>query len=142
MTFFVDTNVIVYAAVPGPARLGCSAVLAAISRGDVDGRTSVAVLEEVWHLELSGKAGDVTGLTEATYELFSPLLAVTDEVVAKALAVPGYGLGANDRIHVATCAQAEIATILTADQGFGRVAALTRVDPFDGDVVERLIGAI
>ena len=141
MTFFVDTNVIIYAAVPGSAGGACSAVLAAISRGNAEGRTSAAVLEEVWHLELSGKAGEIAGLTEATYELFSPLLSITDDIVAKALASPSYGLGANDRIHVATCTDAGIATMLTADRGFERVTTLTRVDPLDDRELERLIGS-
>lgn len=140
MTFFVDANILVYAAVDGPARATCAAVLAAIARGAADGRTSAAVLEEVWHLELSGRVGAITGLTAASYDIFAPLVSVTDGAFRRALTSPGHGLGANDRLHAATCAEAGIGVILTADRGFDRLAGLRRVDPGDADAVSNLIG--
>lgn len=49
MTFFVDANVVVYAAVPSSNyHRPCRDILRAIATGDADGRTSAAVLEEVW----------------------------------------------------------------------------------------------
>lgn len=140
MTFFVDANVIVYAALDGPARATSAAVLTAIARGAADGRTSTAVLEEVWRLELSGRVGAITGLTEASYDIFAPLVAVTEAAFRRALTSPGHGLGANDRLHAATCAEVGIGAILTADRGFDRVTELRRVDPADARAVTDLIG--
>jgi predicted nucleic acid-binding protein len=57
LTFFVDANVIVYAATEGQYRSSCLRILEAVANGDADGRTSPAVLEEVWHVERSGRAG-------------------------------------------------------------------------------------
>ena len=47
MSFFVDANVLVYSAVASEYREPCLEVLEAIARGDADGRTSSAALEEV-----------------------------------------------------------------------------------------------
>jgi predicted nucleic acid-binding protein len=138
MLFLVDANVVVYTTGTGRYGDACRD-LRAISDGDADGITSTAVLEEVWHVELSGKAGDVSGITQDAYTMFRPLLAVTDEIVARALALDVEGLGANDRIHAATCLENGIDTIVTADADFDRVRGLRRVDPLDGRAVARLL---
>ncbi|MGI9020557.1 MAG: type II toxin-antitoxin system VapC family toxin [Solirubrobacterales bacterium] len=139
MSFFVDTNVVIYSAVESAHREPCRQILTAIARGEAEGRTSVAVLEEVWHVELSGKAGDIGGLAAHALELFTPLLGVTDEIFRAALSLDGAPIGANDRIHVATCAENDIATIVTADAGFDSVGALSRVDPLDEPALKDLL---
>ncbi len=139
MGFLVDANVVVYAAVPSEYRAPCLELLEAIARGDAEGRLSTAVLEEVWHVELSGRAGDLGGLARSAYDVFTPLLAVTDEVVALALELDTPGLGANDRIHAATCLVNDLGVIVTADAAFGSVRGLRRVDPLDARAVRRLL---
>lgn len=138
MAFFVDTNVLVYAATAGPYRDASLEVLQAVADG-AEGRTSTAVLEEAWHIELSGKAGNLTGLAASAYTAFAPLLPVTDEVVARALGLSVDNIGANDRIHVATCALNGIDTIVTADRTFDVVRGLKRVDPLDERALRRLL---
>lgn len=137
MTFFVDANVVVYAATDGPYHDACATLLAAVAEGAA-ARTSTAVLEEVWHVELSGRVGDVTGLARRAHTLFTPLLPVTDEVFATALTLRHAGLGSNDRIHVATCALNGIDAIVSADRDFDEVRGLRRVDPLDERAVLRL----
>src|SRR5215212_2397655 len=39
-----------------------------------DGRTSPPVLEEVWHIERSGRLGRLDGLAARAHKIFSPLL--------------------------------------------------------------------
>jgi predicted nucleic acid-binding protein len=136
--FFVDANVVVYTATRGPLQAACAELMDAIGDG-ADGRTSTAVLEEVWHFELSGRGGELTGLTRAVYAVFTPLLPVTDEVVARALDLDVHGIGANDRIHAATCLENGIDTIVTADADFDRVRGLQRVDPLDLGSMRRLL---
>jgi uncharacterized protein len=131
VTFFVDANVIVYARLEGPLREACLRLLGVIARGDTDGRTSPAVLEEVWHLELSGKAGDLSGLTERAYTIFSPLVPVTDEAFQLALRVEAPHVGANDRVHAGTCRANRINLIASADPDFDLVPGLQRADPAD-----------
>lgn len=141
MSFFVDANAIIYSGTENPATGNCLRVLEAIAAGDADGRTSAAVLEEVWHIELSQYRGRLDGLVESALTLFSPLLPVTEAVFQRALTLEAPSLGANDRLHVATCAAEGIDTIFTGDRGFDGVAGIVRVDPFDADAVDRLLAA-
>jgi predicted nucleic acid-binding protein len=140
VTFFVDANVIVYAGVPGPMYEACGEVLDAIADG-ADGRTSTAALEEVWHLELSGRIGDIAGITEKAYTALTPLLPVADGTVARALALDAEQLDANDRIHLATCLENGIETIVTADADFDGIRGLRRVDPLDRRALLRVLGS-
>jgi len=94
VSFFVDANVFVYGAAPSDYRAPCLEVLGAIARGEAEGRTSTAVVEEVWHVELSGRAGHLCGLTERVYTLMAPLLAVSDEVFRRVLPLKARTLGA------------------------------------------------
>lgn len=139
MAFFVDANVAVYAGSDGPYTEPCREILIAVARG-AGGRTSTATLEELWHLELSGRAGRLDGLTRQVYELFTPLLAVTDAIVAAALDLHAPSIGASDRIHVATCLANDIDTIVTADRSFDGVPDIRRVDPLDERAVRSLLG--
>jgi len=139
MTFLIDANVIVYAAVPSRYRDACLETLEAVADGKADGRVSTAIFEEVWHIELSGRAGALDGLARRTYLLFTPLLPVNDEIMARALDVDIPRLGANDRIHVATALVHGIDTILSADSDFDHVPALRRVDPLSDAERSRLI---
>lgn len=139
MTFFVDANVIVYAATEGEYRSSCLWILEAVAHGDVDGRTSPAVLEEVWYVERSGRAGPLDGLAARAYAVFTPLLTVTDEAFRVALSVRKPPLGPADRLHLGTCRSSGIDTIVTADSGFGGLRGLRRVDPLDPAAIRKLL---
>jgi predicted nucleic acid-binding protein len=139
VTFLVDANVIVYAAITSRYRERCLEVLAAIAAGRADGKVSTAVFEEVWHLELSGRVGPIRGLAERAYRAFTPLLPVTDDIVARALRLDAKRLGSNDRIHVATALVNGIDTIVSADSDFDGVRAIRRADPLDDRAMARLL---
>lgn len=139
MTFFVDANVIVYSAIPSEYRDPCLEILEGIARGEAEGRTSTATLEEVWYIELSGRAGNLDGLTERAYTLFTPLLPVTDEAFRLALGVNAPPLGPNDRLHVGTCMAHGIEGIVSADAGFRGVRGIRRIDPLDPRARRRLL---
>jgi len=140
MSFLVDANVILYSALVCEQREACLRILEAIVHG-APGRTSPAVLEEVWHIERSGRLGDLSGLTERAHRIFSPLLPVTDEAFAHALALDAASLGTNDRVHAGTCAANGIGTIVSADRGFDGARGLRRVDPLNARAVRRLLAA-
>lgn len=139
MRFFVDANVVVYSAVPSPYREVCLSILRAVASGEAEGSMSTAGLEEVWHLELSGSAGDLTGLTHRAYQVFAPLLPVTDAAFRHGIGLAAPKLGANDRLHAGTCAVHGIGVICSADAGFDGVAGLRRVDPGDRSAVSDLL---
>jgi predicted nucleic acid-binding protein len=139
VSFFVDANVVVYAATDCEYRAPCLDVLSAVASGAVEGRTSTAVLEEVWHLELSGKAGLAEGLARRACTVFTPLLPVTDETFQLAMTLGAERLGANDRLHVATCLLHRIETLVSADAGLDELRAVRRVDPLDARALRRLL---
>jgi predicted nucleic acid-binding protein len=97
------------------------------------------VLEEVWHVALRHDPAALGGLARAALEIFSPLLPVTEAAFAHALSIDRAGLGANDRLHLGTCASHEIDVVLTADRAFDGVDGIERVDPLDALAVERLL---
>jgi predicted nucleic acid-binding protein len=141
VTAFVDANVVVYAntATADPElRHACLDVLEAVQTQTLRGRTSVAVLEEIWHLELRGRPQGLGGVTADAYVLFTPLLPVTDAIVRDALDVDAPRLGANDRIHLATCRANEIDVILSVDTEFDGIDDMRRVDPRDRKAVGEL----
>lgn len=140
MTFFVDANVIVYSATESAYREPCLEVLEAVAQGAVDGRTSTSALEEVWHLEHSGRAGALEGLTKRAYALLAPLLAVTDEAFRQALSIDAASLGPNDRLHAGTCIAHGVEVIVSADGGFDELRDLRRIDPLDESARRRLLG--
>jgi predicted nucleic acid-binding protein len=136
---FVDTNVFVYAASNSPYQKGSAAVIEALGVGALAAVTSTAVIEELWHLELGGRIPGMDGVAEAAFTLMRPVLAVTDEIVAAAFELPGAALGANDRIHVATCHVYGIGAVLTADRGFDAAPDIRRIDPADLRAVQALL---
>ena len=121
---FIDTNVLVYAAA-GDA--GALALLQGASALRRDVATSSTVIEELHRLELRGRVP--AGLARDTFTLLRPLLEVTDDAVATALALDSAGLGAADRLHVGVCRAHGIDTIATADRAFDGIPGLHRLDP-------------
>ncbi len=125
---------IVYATSNDPRRQGSLEVMTAIADRRAVGTASSAVIEEVWHLELSGQVPGLSGQAELAHEILRPLLAIDDEVLEIAFGlelVEDTTLGANDRIHAATCIRHGITDIVSADRGFDAVGELHRVDPLD-----------
>jgi len=139
VTFFVDANVIVYAATESEYRGACLQILEAVANGDVDGRTSPAVLEEVWYVERSGRVGPLDGLAAQAFAVFTPLVPVTDDAFRLALSVRKPELGPADRLHVGTCQSSDIDTIVSADSAFAGLPGLRRVDPLHPPAVRRLL---
>jgi predicted nucleic acid-binding protein len=137
--FFVDANVVIYTRSPSAYCDPCSEIVTAIASGEVEGCTSTAVLEEIWHLELSERTKLLDGLAASAYETFRPVLAVTDEILSRAFALTDTSIGANDRVHAATCLDNGIDTIVSADRGFDAVERLRRIDPLDAPAVEQLL---
>ncbi len=139
MTFFVDANVIVYSATEGEYHEPCLDVLDAIAGGRADGRTSPAVLEEVWYVERSGRAGPLDGLAASAYTVFTPLLPVTDDAFRLALALRAPQLGPADLVHAGTCLAHGVDVVVSADGAFEGVRGLRRVDPLDRRALGRLL---
>ncbi len=133
MTWFIDTAVVMFAAGrEHPLRLPCQEVLRDVSVGDVDAVTSAEVIQEILH-RFSGTQHRDIGVTmaENTLELFSPVLSITHAVMSRMpqLMLENPHLTARDVVHVATCKEFQIETIVSPERGFDAVAGLHRIDP-------------
>jgi len=140
MSFLVDANVVVYSVTAGPHRDPCLELLEGIAAGELAGLSTVAVAEEVWHLELSGRIPELSGQTNRMRRVFFPLLGVTDATLDRALAFDADDelIGANDRLHAASSLEHASGRIVSADRGFDELAEVTRIDPLDPDLISRL----
>jgi len=73
----------------------------------------------------------VSRSARSTYTAFTPLLPVTDATFLLTLSLDMRALGANKRIHAATCLENSIELVVTADAAFDHVSGLRRIDPLD-----------
>ena len=83
--FLLDTSVLIYRVTDSEYRRPCAEIVRAVAEKGAEGFVSAAVLEEVWQLELQGLIEGLDGVTADYYDLFSPLLPMTDEILARAL---------------------------------------------------------
>lgn len=113
-----------------PHREPCRQFLAKVRRGEVEGCTSVEVLEEILHRYCFLQRID---LAREVYELFVQVcpvvlgvtLAETDR--ARDLLAEVEGISARDAIHAAVMLNHEVEWIASFDGGFDRVPGVRRV---------------
>ena len=128
---FVDSNVPMYVAGRDhPHRDPSRRFLERARAGDIDICTSTEVLQEILYRYAALKRLD---LAAAVYDLFVQLcptvlpvtLADTDR--AKTLMTGTAQVGARDAIHAAVMLNHDIGQIATFDEGFDRIAGMTRL---------------
>ncbi len=133
MSVFVDAAVFMYAGGPEhPLRPPCRAVTDGIGARTIDAVTSAEVIQEILHRYVSIRRQD-RGITIArdAMDLLGPVLPVTHAVMAR---VPSLierypDLATRDLVHVATCLDAGIDTIVTTDAAMTRVTEVRCVHP-------------
>jgi uncharacterized protein len=133
VTSFIDTAVMMYAAgSEHPMRTACRSLMRKILTGEVDGVTSVEVVQEVLHRYRSiGQPETGRLLALDTMDTFAPVLPITHAVMRRVpdLASRYPRLQARDLVHVATCIHEGITEIISPDRGFDEVAEVKRIDP-------------
>lgn len=133
MTVFIDTAILMYAGgVEHPLREPCRDVLRAATDGRLAAATSVEVVQEILHRFIAiRRPDDGVAMARETITAFGPLLPVTHAVVERMpRLVERYPeLSARDLIHVATCLEEGIATIISPDRGLDTVSEVRRFDP-------------
>lgn len=133
MTVFLDTAVFMYAGGPEhPLRRPCQAVVVGAATGTIAAVTSAEVIQEILRRFVSIRRPE-RGITMArdTMDLLGPVVAVTHQVVARVPALIEHypGLATRDLVHVATCVEERIDTIVTTDAALGRVTEVRCVHP-------------
>jgi len=100
----------------------------------MDATTSVEVVQEILHRFLAIRRPDLgVAMAREVVAAFRPLLPVTHAVVERMpeLVERYPTLTARDLVHVATCVQEGIGTIVSPDRGFDLVSELRRLDPLE-----------
>jgi predicted nucleic acid-binding protein len=117
---------------PHPLKDPCLAIIARVAARELDATTSAEVVQEILHRYISIRRAEV-GLTIARDVLnaFRPVLPITDSVARRIpdLAERYPSLASRDLVHVATCVEAGITTIISPDRGFDLVSEIKRLDP-------------
>ena len=133
MTTFIDTAVIMYAAgSEHPLKAPCQKILRRVADGELDGVTSVEVVQEIIHRFMAlRRPAHGASIARDALDLFAPVLPVTHAVMRRMpdLIDRYQGLAARDLVHVATCLEEGIVEIVSPDRGFDSVPEIHRIDP-------------
>lgn len=133
MTVFLDTAVFMYAAGPDhPLRRSCQTVMVGAGAGKIAAATSAEVIQEILHRFVSTRRPE-RGIAMArdAMDLLGPVLSVSHAVMVRvpALMERYPGLATRDLVHIATCMEERIDTIVTTDVAMARVTEVRCVSP-------------
>jgi len=146
VTVFIDTAILMYAAGgEHPMKSPSAEIIRRVASGDLAGVISAEVIQEIGHRFMHARqperAAELIGLA---LEVFSPVIPVSHVVVER---MPGLirrypSLEARDLIHVATCLEERIETIVSPDRAFDVVAELKRIEPADAVQLADPLGGV
>ena len=132
MKVFVDSNIPMYVAgKEHPHREPARRLLAKVQRGQIEGFTSVEVLQEILYRYTALQKLDLAREVYDTFVQICPIvlgvtLAETD--LARNLLGEVDGISARDAIHAAVMINNDLEWIASFDQGFDRVPAIRRLE--------------
>lgn len=133
MTLFLDTAVFMYAAgTDHPLKAPCRAILEGAASRRLDATTSAEVVQEIFHRFVAIRRPELaSAIAREVLESFEPVLPITHRVVGRMpdLLARYPMLGARALIHVATCVEEGIASIVSPDLAFDTVREIKRVEP-------------
>lgn len=132
MTYFLDTNVAMYAA-GGKHRLQvpCQRIIQAAGQGRISVVVSTEVLQELLHRYVAlGERQRACSLVEHVADLSMTILPIAhqDIITAMELLRRYTALMTRDAIHLATMLNHQITELLSTDQAFDTVPEIHRVD--------------
>lgn len=143
MTLFVDTAVIMYAGgKPHPLCDPSRYILGLVASARLDAVISAEVIQEIFHRFTAIARREVGAeMARNAMDLFAPVLPITQPLMERmpGLVVRYESLEARDLVHVATCLEYGIETIISPDTGFDEVREIERIAPEDQDRLEKLI---
>jgi len=135
MTAFLDAAIFMYAGGGHhPLRGPCQAILQRAKDRTLDATTSAEVVQEILHRYIAvRRPSDGLRIAREALIQFRPVVALTDSVIRR---VPDLverypQLSARDLVHVATCLDQGIDTIISPDRALDAVSEIKRLDPFE-----------
>ncbi len=134
-TYFIDTNVFIYAiGQPSSFKQPCAEILRAIAGREIQSATSVEVLQEILHVySRRNRRAEAVELARTLAGQVTQLLPITQAVFAHALTIHSRfpQLTAKDSLHTATVYHFGLTHILSAERHFDGLPGITRIDPLD-----------
>ena len=135
MTVFLDSAVLMYAAGSvHPMREPCRRIVQMTADGTLVASISAEVVQEILHRFVAIRRTELgIRIARDALDMFAPVLPITHAVMNRmpALVERYPTLAARDLVHVATCLEAGIETIVSPDRGLDGVDEIRRVDPVD-----------
>jgi len=117
-----------------PLRAPCARIIERFRDGEMEGAISAEVVQEVLHRFVAIRQFELgAALARDALDLFAPVLPITHAVMDRmpALVERYPALAACDLVHVATCLEHGISTIISPDRGFDAVSEIRRLAPED-----------
>ncbi|MBA2426560.1 MAG: type II toxin-antitoxin system VapC family toxin [Actinobacteria bacterium] len=143
LTVFIDTAVIMYAAGDKHSlREPCRTILRQVASGGLEAVTSAEVIQEIFHRFSALRRLSVGAeMARGTLDLFAPVLPVTHAVMLRmpALIERHADLSARDLVHIATCMEEGIHTMITPDKGLARTGEVSVFAPDDREAISSLV---
>jgi len=119
-------------------------VIRLVRDGQLDGLISAEVVQEILHRLVAIRRTEIGArIARDALDLFAPVLPITHAVMDRMpTLVESYPeLAARDLVHVATCLEHGLATIVSPDRGFDAVREIRRIDPTDIDEASPILPA-
>jgi predicted nucleic acid-binding protein len=119
-----------------PLRDASVRVVRLVRDGRLDALISAEVVQEILHRFVAIRRPEIGAqLARDALDLFAPILPITHGVMDRMPALVGAypTLSARDLVHVATCLEHGLDTIISPDRGLDAVGEIRRVDPADID---------
>jgi predicted nucleic acid-binding protein len=109
-------------------------VIRLVRDGQLDGLMSAEVIQEILHRFVAIRRPEVGArIARDALDLFAPVLPITHGVMDRMpkLVETYPDLAARDLVHVATCLENGLGSILSPDRGFDSIHEIRRIDPTD-----------
>jgi uncharacterized protein len=119
---------------PHVLREASQRVIRLVRDGQLDGLTSAEVIQEILHRFVAIRRPEVGArIVRDALDLFAPVLPITHGVMDRMpkLVETYPELAARDLVHVATCLENGLGTIISPDRGLDAVREIRRIDPYD-----------
>ncbi|HEY7890844.1 MAG TPA: PIN domain-containing protein [Solirubrobacteraceae bacterium] len=115
-----------------PLRDPCRQLISAVANRDLEATTTVEAIQEFLHVRARRRGrADAVQLANDYVDLFSPLLAVSDEHLRQGLSIFKHSerLGAFDAVLAAAALSTGAQALMSADTAFAEVPSLRHIVP-------------
>ncbi len=133
MTYYLDTNIFLYAADPSsPYHKSCKGILVEVAKGSLRASTSVETIQEVVYFhQRQRQIKEGLKLIDGIFKLIPELLSVDKEIAIEFRELLDIypGVPSRDLIHLATCRVNGLNEVISIDRDFDKFKEVSRIQP-------------